>query len=171
MPTSKLAKSRRAAAPKPQVELPERIHVTDGELAVFTRLARVMRQTDERGAYWLGPFIEWLLYLDITDPDLNYASTPAVLAALKDMGMDDGQLLQNGSRFVKAAMRQCPGITFISPVSATPKTETKAPIDAYPQSEDDQFYQLLRQWRLEYPEPKKPQQPTGHLGRGDESGD
>ncbi len=57
-----------------RLELPEHVTLSDGELAVFTRLIRVMRQKDERGPYWLGPFIEWLLYLDATDPDLNYVN-------------------------------------------------------------------------------------------------
>jgi hypothetical protein len=37
-----------------------------------------------------------------------------------------------------------------------------------PESEEDQFYEILRLWRLEHPEPVKRTFPTGHLGREDD---
>src|SRR5579872_6602667 len=106
---------KRAAAPR--LELPDHFRVSDAELAVLSRLVRVMRQKDNRGAPWLGPFIEWLLYRDTTDPNLNYQSSLGISEALKRMGSYDG-LLASGSAFIKAARRECPGITFVSATAA-----------------------------------------------------
>jgi hypothetical protein len=138
-------------------------------MAVLSRLVRVMRQKDERGVPWLGPFIEWLLYRDATDTSLNYQSSVYVCKALTLMAAPDGLL--SGSAFIKAARRECPGITFVSTLSpAVPMNGKGEWSEGLPVNEEDQFYQILRMWRLEYPEPMASRHPKGHLGR-EESGD
>ena len=143
---------RTKSAPKPlaldrvKVVLPKRIHVSDDELAVVTRLIRVMRQQDPRGSYWLGPFIEWLLYLDADNPDLAYILPDVALKALP--GMEE--ILQGDCKFIKMVRKECPGLKFVS----TPK-DHPGTLMTVPQDEEEQFFQLIRLWRIEHPEPPK----------------
>ena len=164
-------KTRKNATGASLIELPEHFKVTEPELAVLSRLVRVMRQKDSRGAYWLGPFIEWLLYLDVTSPGLDYVTSKFVLTSLSEMAGE--ALLTNGSAFIKAAIRKCPGISFVSGTSAVQPVpgEPRWDMEMNPASEEEQFYQLLRLWRKDHPEPaKKIEHPVGRLGR-EESGD
>jgi hypothetical protein len=158
------AKARRDMAVS-TLELPQHFHVTEAELPVLSRLVRVMRQKDNRGAPWLGLFIEWLLYRENWNALLTYQSSAEVFADLKVMGGDDGGVFASSAAFLKAARRQCPGITFVSATAAaTPPKNGKREwaTDMLPPSEEDQFYQILRLWRLEYPEPpKRPEFPKG----------
>lgn len=159
VPTKARRKTLGNKRPASRMELPEHFQVTAPELAVLTRLIRVMRQKDNRGAYWLGPFIEWLLYLDITEPNLDYLIPKLVLKSLQDMG-DSGGLLAGGSTFIKKAAIQCPGISFVSGTSPAPAGKWNTVM--LPHSEEDQFYQLLRLWRMDHPEPpKRPVFPKG----------
>jgi hypothetical protein len=163
MPKTKAKPVQPTGKAAPILELPEHVKVSEAELAVLSRLVRVMRQKDDRGAPWLGPFIEWLLYRDATEPNLNYQSSSDVSEALTRMGANDG-LLGSGSRFIKAARRECPGISFVSATSAAQPKEGKPTWSAVmlPPDEEDQFYEILRLWRKEYPEPpKRPEVPKG----------
>jgi len=142
-----------------KLDLPQRFKATEAELPVLSRLVRVMRQKDNRGAPWLGLFIEWLLYRENWNGNLTYQSSGEVFADLKAMGGDDGGLFASAAAFLKAARKQCPGITFASATSAF-KPNPKTPRETWanemlPAGEEDQFYQILRLWRKDHPEPQK----------------
>jgi hypothetical protein len=156
-PKAKPATKRKAAPPVPILELPDHFKITEAELPVLSRLVRVMRQKDNRGIPWLGLFIEWLLYRENWSSDLTYQSSAAVFADLKVMGGDDGGLLTSSAAFIKAARKQCPGITFVSATAPAPPVNGKPQwdLEMLPPNEEDQFYQILRMWRKDYPEPPK----------------
>ena len=157
MPGTKSARKPKAAL-KP-VALPEHIHVSNDELAVVTRLIRVMRQRDPRGRCWLGPFIEWLLYLDAANPDLTYIQPGRAAAAAANMD----EFLPDNCKFIKMARKECPGFSFVSahPNDGGRKSESG---ESLPPDEEEQFYQLIRLWRKDYPEPPKARQiPKGKM--------
>src|SRR5665213_1076821 len=164
MPREKTNVATKSASkiPAPAITVPKHFKVTEPELAVLSRLVRVMRQRDNRGAYWLGPFIEWLLYLDIASLDISYVNPESVLTSLKEIGPDE--LLADGSLFIKSVMLMCPGISFVSGVSAVRpvKGGKNWDMEMNPVDKEEQFYQLLRLWRKDYPEPaKKIKRPAG----------
>jgi len=174
MPREKTNVATKSAStiPAPAITVPKHFKVTEPELAVLSRLVRVMRQGDNRGAYWLGPFIEWLLYLDTTSPELEYVNPGVALAYLQEIDTASC-LLKDGSSFIKAVMRKYPGISFVSWTSAVRlvKGTRNWAQEMNPVDEEEQFYQLLRLWRKDHPEPaNKIKRPAGHLGR-EESGD
>jgi hypothetical protein len=111
-----------------------------------------MRLRDQRGRYWLGPFIEWLLYLDSAGSDLTFVDPKRAALALTTM--DD--LLLDKSRFIKMVLKECPGFRFASAHPNDPGPKDAG--GAMPEDEEEQFYQLIRLWRLEHPEPPKARQ-------------
>lgn len=64
--------STQRTATSPQLELQPYFPVTDTELAIVTRLIRVMRKKHYRGVGSLGPFLKWLVYQETKNPFLGY---------------------------------------------------------------------------------------------------
>jgi hypothetical protein len=114
-----------------------------------------MRKKNYRGALWLGPFIEWLLYLETTKPYLGYGewiqTSEAISDAIEDMAGKDGFL--DTVAFAKAVKRKCPELRFVSEISAPGRPFEDR--DMLLPDEEDQFYEIIQLWRREHPEPTK----------------
>jgi hypothetical protein len=163
------ASKRQGAA---ALKLPENIHLTEEERSSVAQWIRLRRNS----RIWTGALIQALLDWDserTTDP-----GTDNVIAMVCEV-----------VRFKIGFESACSGqVQYVR----TPKSEHRALTRFFaeeleearvlgdtgdlefitPKSEEDEFYQLLRLWRLEHPEPPpKRDFPKGHLGRSDDDDD
>jgi hypothetical protein len=127
------------------LKLAENFRPSDNERAVASRLIRTLRE----GGYWLGTFIEWLLYIDASSGvyRVTIAEVKRELEVHSTAKGDDDLwrnklMAAHPAAFAKTASGDAAG----------------KQTDAFPDDEEEQFYQLLKQWRLTYPEPTKRQQ-------------
>jgi len=141
-------KRRPLPAPIPRLMLPKTFKPSDKELAVSTRLIRAMREGD----YWLPAFIEWLLYQDASAGvyRVTVADVKKELALHSTAKEDDEAWLEN----IVAAHPELFAKT-ASKTTSKSSAGKKKPFEPFPEDEEEEFYQLIRQWRLEYPEPPK----------------
>jgi len=120
--------------------LPKNFRPSDNERAVASRLIRALRESD----YWLGAFVEWLLYIDasggverITVAEVKKELELHSTARGTDEDWRKKLMAAHPEVFAKTASRD----------AAAKQCES------FPDDEEEQFYQLLKQWRLTYPEP------------------
>ncbi len=131
--------------------LPAHVKFSSEELALAVRLASVTRHRN----YWLGFFIQWLLQNDAESlRELTVKDVEQILADMKAM--------ENWIDYLENLKRKCPAIAQHRAVAWLPENSS----GWLPDTEDEQFYELVRLWRKEHPEPPKPvQRPVGRLGR------
>ncbi|MGA8029048.1 MAG: hypothetical protein WB992_18065, partial [Bryobacteraceae bacterium] len=141
------------------VLMPPHMKITPEETAAALRLVRLLRYGNK--SYWLKFFIEWLLFRDAAETcDLSIKTVEEMLVDMKN--------LVNWENFLTDIRERCPSIAHHPSVAWTSKC---APTDLIPEEESEQFYELVRMWRVEHPQPeKRVLHPAGHLGR-EESGD
>jgi hypothetical protein len=137
-------------------QLPSHVQLAENELAVVARLVRVMRVKD----YWIGHFIQSVLQQDTESTyELNIADVEKTLQTMKN--------LASWNNFIPDLVRKHPHLAEHPAYANRPNSGTM-----FPEDRDDQFYELVRLWRLDHPEPpKKPNVPSGHLCRTDEDDD
>jgi hypothetical protein len=152
-----------SATPQAALKLPKHMQLSTEELAIVARLIRVIR---ERG-YWLGAFIDWALQADAASADGVKVDTA------KDMLEKISGLNTWANWFETAENEHNPilryyGHRYFEDDVDRIQNENWGVLSG---DEPEQFCELERQWRIEHPEPTKPQHfPAGHLGQ-EESGD
>jgi hypothetical protein len=140
-----------------QIALPEHIKLSERELATCARFARCIRDEDNL----VGYLVEALLNADTDSPE--YLNKKDVLHIIDNIWNFNTWV--ETTKIVKANF---PTLMNHPTLSGIPTTRTGAPLIP---DEPDQFYELVRLWRKDYPEPEKRRlHPAGHLGH-EESGD
>ncbi len=153
----KLLKQAQESQPRASgdVQLPSHMTLSPEETAATSRLTRLMRYSD---SYWLRFFVEWLLHRDASDS--KELSPEDVEAMLKDM-----KNLRNWDNYLSDMRERCAPLAHHRALAWTAgANSSRKPV--VPDSEDEQFYELVRLWRQEYRQPEQKQlHPAGHLGR------
>ena len=167
MPTKIKRQPRGPALP---VLLPKSIQLTEDEKSSVAQWIRLRRNS----RIWTSALVQALL-----DWDSSMVSDPSckdVRELIDELEKIYGRLfaIQEGrSSNTRPPKSDHPAIVrfFINAVESTERAKERKTTWVVPDDEEEQFFQLLRQWRLTYPEPpKRTQQPSGHLGF-EESGD
>ena len=135
-------------------QLPKHVQLSDEEMAVVARLIRVIRVK----RCWLGHFIQCLLQRDAEATDeLSIEEVKKILTKMEN--------LNSWVDWMPKLMAEFPHITGHPGVVVRMESQR----NVVPFEEEDEFYELERQWRLEHPAPQKRQtQPSGRLGMEDE---
>lgn len=154
-----------SAIPQIAVRLPKHMQLSTEELAIVARLVRVIREP----RYWLGPFIEWALQADTASPNgIGIEAAAAKNMLEKIIGLDSWANWLEGAKNEHNPILRYYGTRYFEDDVARMQAEDLGLLDG---DESEQFCELVRQWRIEHPEPPKPQHfPAGHLGQ-EESGD
>jgi len=142
------------------------MELTMHEKVNVVRLLRTMRRDK---AYWLRYCIECLLKRD-SDPDADAGL--AIECAQKTLEAIEG--LERWRKWRDWMPTLINGIPSIVDHPGFPSlSEKKQRADCIvPDDEEDQFYELVRMWRKEHPEPpKRPVYPSGSLDSDDDEDD
>lgn len=134
-----MARRTTTAKPAQEIVLPERIQLSERELAATARLVRILREPHN----WVGFFIEWLLQVDASSPDesMSIKTAEAMLTSMKNM--------ENWIAFLEDLKRKVPTIAHHRALAWIPEEEQAAA----DWDQEEQFQELVRMWRMEHPEP------------------
>ena len=122
----------------PKIKLPDHIELSERELATTVKLVRLLRSEHT----WLGYFIEALLEKDASETgDL---STGDVKTALQDFDN-----LSDWKRVLGALGERYPNLRNHPATTWTQHTYVQ------PEGDDQDFFELVKLWRKDHPEPKQ----------------
>lgn len=170
MPTAKQKLKNHKVTRRIKVELPGHVVLSEDELSSVVQWIRLRRNC----SIWTGALIQALLDWDSNlDTDPAYRSVRDMIAELEKLEERIDNFTRGKISHPRPHKSEYPAFTryFAAVVNKYSDISLRDRI-VLPKSEEDEFYEILQLWRKEYPEPPKQiQRPSGHLGRGDESGD
>jgi hypothetical protein len=149
----------------PRVKLPKHVELSEDELAIVVRLVRVLRERD----YWVGAFVEWLLYTDCRQDAAWGVNIDDAKKALEDIdGLNSWVNWMHKAKTEREPILRYFGHRFF-PDRVDEMISDRREVTEH--GEGTAFHELVKLWRSVHPEPeRRAVHPAGHLGRK-ESGD
>lgn len=116
------------------------LQLSPDEKSAVVRLLRLLRGDD---MYWLSYFIQWVLSEDVDSPE--YEITPKRVEAI----LDEIKNFEKWGGYLEALKKKCPAIARHRALAWVPSEKTRT----VPESEAEQFAELVRLWRIDHPAP------------------